>query len=90
MTLRFCPPAYPGGRITLMCGQIVAGAIFPPATPTKGDWRWTLWFGQHLAPVNGTSRNETLARHALHSAAWDVIGAAGLQPQSTGTTAGRE
>ena len=46
-TIRFAPPVNASARRLLMCGQIEAGAVFPPvgSNPGKNPWHWRFWMG---------------------------------------------
>lgn len=84
--IHFSPPAYEGGRHLLMCGQIEAGAVFPPGPTAKGPaiWRWKLWIGGTHAAVmrEGHAKSELAAKNALAAALGDWINRAGLQVRS--------
>ncbi|WP_347311404.1 hypothetical protein [Defluviimonas sp. SAOS-178_SWC] len=78
MTLRFAPPAYPGGRHCLLCGTVIVGAAFPPAV--KGDdWVWRLWISGETSAPNGRAKSEQAAKNALIARFRDFLRAAKLE-----------
>lgn len=81
MTIRFEPPTYDGGRRLLMCGQIQAGAVFPPADNKDGEWRWMLWIGGALSNQRreGHAKSEISAKNTLMAALEDWLRKAGLE-----------
>lgn len=80
MTIRFLPPDYPGGRHLLMCGQVSAGAIFPPSGyVTPGSvWTWRVWMGVGIVK-EGKAKTELAAKDAALTALHDFMDRAGLQ-----------
>lgn len=80
-TIRFEQP-YPGGRILLMCGQVQAGAVFPPAgTPhDRRPWVWRLWIGGQASTLEGRATTEDKAKGALLAALIEFLARASLQP----------
>ena len=80
-TIRFLPPTYEGGRRLLMCGQIEAGAVFPPVGNDPGNlpWVWRLWIGGRIDTINGRAKSELAAKNALMAALEDWLRKAGLE-----------
>lgn len=78
MTIRFAPPAYPGGRHCLLCGNVVAGAAFPPAVDGD-DWVWRLWVHGTVATPEGRAKSEQAAKNALIARFRDFLRAAELE-----------
>lgn len=64
----------------LMCGQVQAGAVFPPAgdPPGKQAWVWRFWIGGQPTK-EGRASTEHLAKHALVSVLHDWLRLASLQ-----------
>lgn len=81
-TIHFIPPQYEGGRILLMCGQIEAGAVFPPvgSNPSRHPWVWRFWLGGIDArnDRHGRAATEEAAKAALVEALNDWLAKAGL------------
>lgn len=78
MTLRFAPPAYPGGRHCLLCGKVAVGAAFPPAV--KGDdWVWRLWVSGETSAPNGRAKSEQAAKNAALARFRDFLRAVELE-----------
>lgn len=79
MTIRFLPPDYPGGRHLLMCGQLQAGAIFPPVGTPHGalPWVWRLWIGGPPTK-EGRAKSELAAKNAVLAALRDFLQRAAL------------
>ncbi|NBE05963.1 hypothetical protein [Paragemmobacter ruber] len=73
-TIRFQPSDYAGGRILLMCGQVQAGAVFPPASsnPGKHPWAWRFWLGGQPT-LEGRASTEQAAKNALLSTFRDFL-----------------
>lgn len=78
--IRFLPSDYPGGRILLMCGQVQAGAVFPPAgsNPGKHPWVWRFWI-RGYPTKEGRGGTEQAAKNALLATLHDWIRLASLQ-----------
>jgi hypothetical protein len=83
-TIRFIPPKYEGGRILLMCGEVDAGAVFPPVgnNPGKNPWVWRFWLGGIDARNDreGRASTEEKAKAALMEALAQWLAKAGLEP----------
>ncbi|WWT39629.1 hypothetical protein [Microcystis phage Mel-JY03] len=83
MTIRFLPPSYNGGRHLLMCGEIEAGAVFPPvgSDPGRNPWVWRFWLGGIDArnDRHGRASSEEKAKAALMAALADWLEKAGLE-----------
>ena len=75
-TIRFLPPTYEGARRLLMCGQIEAGAVFPPVGNLP--WVWRLWIGGRIDTINGCAKSELAAKNACLAALEDWLRKAGL------------
>lgn len=82
MTARFVPSLYPGGRLTLKSGEVIVGAVFPPAN-TGGDYRWTLWKAHTTISQEGKAKTELAAMNALLAAWRDSLARMGLQEIET-------
>lgn len=82
-TLRFLPPAYESGRRLLMCGELEAGAVFPPVgtNPGKHPWVWRFWLGGIDArhDKHGRAASEDAAKAALIKATNEWLRKAGLE-----------
>lgn len=80
--IRFIPSDYPGGRILLMCGQVQAGAVFPPVgdPPGKQPWVWRFWLGGQPTK-EGRASSERAAKNALVGTLHDWIRLASLKVQ---------
>ena len=80
--IAFDQPSYPGGRIPLRCGDIMVGAVFPPAgnNPGRNPWAWRLFaFGDQPA-WDGRAASEDRARGHLTAALALTLARAGLCP----------
>ncbi|MBA4352940.1 MAG: hypothetical protein C0427_17035 [Rhodobacter sp.] len=64
-----------------MCGQVQAGAVFPPAgsEPGKHPWVWRFWIGGITGTKEGRASTEQAAKNVLLSVLRDWIRLAGLQ-----------
>lgn len=78
MTLRFDPPAYPGGRHLLKCGRVAVGAVFPPVGTPPGPWAWRCWVTVTGFAQDGHARSETAAKNACMARFREFEQAAGL------------
>lgn len=85
-TIRFMNPSRDGERRLLMCGQIEAGAVFPPvgSNPGRHPWVWRFWLGGIDArnDRHGRASTEEKARAALVEALRDWLAKAGLEERA--------
>lgn len=82
MTARFTKPAYVGGRIPLMSGSIMVGAVFPASGSLP--WRWRLFaLGDQFSHA-GKEKNEADAKMALMGAWVEWMNRAGLKVNENG------
>lgn len=83
MTLQSHPPKHQGARILLTCGEIEAGAVFPPvgSNPGRHPWCWRFWLGGIDARNDreGRAATEEAAKAALMAATNEWLRKAGLR-----------
>ncbi len=81
--IRFLPATYEGGRRLLMCGEIEAGAVFPPvgSNPGRNAWAWRFWLGGIDArnDRHGFAGTEDRAKAALTITLEEWLSRAGLR-----------